>query len=704
VAMLDFSHALSYVGMPDLVTPSSPQKAINFWLSARLLAAVGLLAVVLLPARPLSSSTVRHGWLLGILLLVAATHGVFLFRPEWVPDTFVPGQGLTSFKIASELVIVGLNGVAAVVLWRAMRKPQHFNAAALFAAVCAMALSECFFTFYAKVTDVFNLLGHLYKVVAYLFLYRAVFAEVIDEPYRELASMRDQLKATLEAVPDVMLEVNLEGRYLAIHSKRPELLLMSPESLLGKTVHEVMSPKNAESIMVALHEALTQGLSMGTQLELSLPQGPRWFEVSISRKGEPHGADTRFIVLSRDVTERREAEVALRAQEAADQASKAKSEFLSRMSHELRTPLNAVIGFSQLLMHGANGALSAGQKRHVEHILSAGEHLLEMINDILNLTRIESGHAALSLEPVSLKALVAAALPLVDTQAQSRGVTVVLVSEPCQSLQVMADLRGLKQVLLNVLSNAIKYNRTGGSVTLRCERGVGAGDQVSICVADTGMGLSREQLQGLFEPFNRLGAERAGIEGTGLGLVISRRLIEAMGGTIRLDSTPGVGTEVTISLPVAGVSNESPQAAVPEVGRDPAGANRPAARPTVLCIEDNPLNVALLRAIFDLRPALSLVVAETGQQGLACVSTLHPDLILIDINLPDMTGVEVLRQLRHMPEGRDALCIAMSADVSADPLQRARDEGFADFWPKPLDVASMLVRLDDALASLASPA
>ncbi len=533
-----------------------------------------------------------------------------------------------------------------------------------------------------------------------------MFAEVIDEPYRELASMRDQLKATLEAVPDVMLEVNLEGRYLAIHSKRPELLLMSPERLLGKTVHEVMSPQNAESVMAALHEALAQGLSTGTQLALSLPQGPRWFEVSISRKGEPRGLDTRFIVLSRDVTERKEAEVALRAQEAADQASKAKSEFLSRMSHELRTPLNAVIGFSQLLMHGANGTLSAGQKRHVEHILGAGEHLLEMINDILNLTRIESGHAALSMEPVSLKALVAAALPLVDTQAQARGVTVVLVSEPCQSLQVMADLRGLKQVLLNVLSNAIKYNRTGGSVTLRCERGEGADDLVSICVADTGMGLSREQLQGLFEPFNRLGAERAGIEGTGLGLVISRRLIEAMGGTIHVDSTPGVGTEVTIRLRVAdpAVADEARRDVVPEPDMEAVSANSPSVGPIVLCIEDNPLNVALLRAIFDLRPDLSLVVAETGQQGLACVTTLRPALILIDINLPDMTGIEVLHRLRQMPEGRDALCIAMSADVSADPLKRARDEGFADFWPKPLDVASLLVRLDQALASLASPA
>ncbi len=707
VAMLDFSHALSYVGMPDLVTPSSPQKAINFWLSARLLAAIGLLAVVLLPARPLSSARVRHACLLGIVLLVAVVHGIFLYRPHWVPDTYVPGQGLTRFKVATEFVIIGLNGLAAVVLWRAMQKAQNFNAAALFAAVCAMALSECFFTLYLKVTDVFNLLGHVYKVVAYLFLYRAVFAEVIDEPYRELASMRDQLKATLEAVPDVMLEVNLEGRYLAVHSKRPDLLLQSPEVLLGKTVHEVMSPKDAASVMAALQEALTHGVSTGTLLELSLPQGPRWFEVSISRKGEPHGVDTRFIVLSRDVTERKQTEVALRAREAADQASKAKSEFLSRMSHELRTPLNAVLGFSQLLMHGGNGALSDGQRRHVEHIQGAGEHLLEMINDILNLTRIESGHANLSIEPVSLQCLLTSALPLVQTQAQAKGVTVALACEPCQSLRVMADLRGLKQVLLNVLSNAIKYNRQGGSVTVRCERSPGAGDQVVIRVTDTGMGLSREQLQGLFEPFNRLGAERAGIEGTGLGLVISRRLIEAMGGLIHLDSTLGVGTEVSICLPVAAdtdADDDACQAVGPGADGVPVVDRSAARRPTVLCIEDNPLNVALLRAIFDLRPSLSLVVAETGQQGLACVRAHGPDLILIDINLPDMSGVEVLHQLREMPQGRDALCIAMSADVSANPVQRARDEGFADFWPKPLDVASMLARLDEAIASLTAPA
>lgn len=697
VALLDFSHALSYAGMPDLITPSGPEKAINFWLSARLLAALGLLAAVLIPVRPLSSASMRHGWLLGILLLVAAVHGVFLFRPHWVPDTFVPGEGLTRFKVIAEWVIIGLNGVAAVVLWRAMQKPQNFNAPALFAAVCAMALSECFFTLYLRVTDVFNLLGHLYKVVAYLFLYRAVFAEVIDEPYRELASMRDQLKATLEAVPDVMLEVNLEGRYLAVHSKRPDLLLQPSKTLLGKTVHEVMPAKEAAAVMAALQEALVQGVSTGTLLELPLPQGTRWFEVSISRKGEPQGADTRFIVLSRDVTERQQTEAALRAREAADQASKAKSEFLSRMSHELRTPLNAVIGFSQLLMHGAAGALSVGQKRHVEHIQGAGEHLLEMINDILNLTRIESGHANLSIEPVSLKCLMATALPLVQTQAQARGVTVSLDQAPGANLQVMADLRGLKQVLINVLSNAIKYNRQGGSVTVRCEVAGPAGDQITIRVADTGMGLSREQLQRLFEPFNRLGAERAGIEGTGLGLVISRRLIEAMDGHIQLDSTLGVGTEVSIRLPAAvgAVIEEDVSAPAPQ----PKGPRKT----TVLCVEDNPLNVALLRAIFDLRPQLSLVVAESGQQGLACVRAHQPDLILIDINLPDMSGVELLHQLRDMPEGREALCIAMSADVSADPLQRARDEGFADFWPKPLDVASMLTRLDQAIASLKPP-
>lgn len=697
VAALDFSHAMSYAGMPDFVTPSSPQKAINFWLAARMMAAVGLLMAVLTPARPFSSALARHGWLVGALAVVALAHGVFLYRPEWVPVTFVPGVGLTAFKVWAEYFIIGLYLVSGAVLWQRMKGPQNFNAAALFGAVCAMALSECFFTLYLRVHDVYNLLGHLYKVVAYLFLYRAVFVEVIEEPYREMAAMRDQLKATLDAVPDVLLEVDLQGRYHAVHTPQPELLVRPQDDLVGKTVDEVLPPDGARAAIAALQEALIKGRSVGTQLELPVPNGRRWFELSVSRKGEAMGGNTRFIVLSRDVTERRQAEAAIRAQEAANQASRAKSEFLSRMSHELRTPLNAVIGFGQLLLHSGNARLSGGQKLYVEHILSAGQHLLEMINDILDLTRIESGHSDVVVEPVRVGTWLADSLPMILPQAEARGVTVLAEKALGDQREILGDHRRLKQVLINVLSNAIKYNRSGGRVTITSDQ---QGDALALTITDTGTGMNAEQLQRLFEPFNRLGAERAGIEGTGLGLVISRRLIEAMGGTIGVDSTPGTGTVVTLRLPLAGAGQSRPSADTAPRPDDGASAEARQAHATVLCIEDNPLNAALLRAIFDLRPSLTLLMADTGQRGLEQVQAGHPDLVLIDLNLPDMRGEEVLRAIRQMPQGRHLSCIAMSADVSGDPPARAREQGFVDFWPKPLDVDGLLQHLDGALAAL----
>jgi len=701
VAMLDFAHALSFMGMPRFVTPAGPQKAIHFWLAARFLAASALLAVAVLPPGRSASQMGRFGWLLAVLSVVAASYWVFLFHADWVPATFRPGTGLTAFKIGAEYLIIGMNLAAASRLYLQMRRPLPFNAAALFGAVCVMAMSECFFTLYATMGDIYNFTGHLYKVVSYLFLYRAVFVEVIEEPYREMALMGDQLRATLDAVPDVMLELDLHGRYHAVHSSRPDTLIRPAEELLGKTIQDVMPASQAQVVVAAMEAALSSGTSAGAQLEVDLPQGPHWFELSVSRKGGVNGLDTRFIVLSRDITERKQAEAALLERQAMMKASQAKSEFLSRVSHELRTPLNAVIGFAQLLLHDANSRMAAGQRLHVEYILRAGEHLLEMINDILDLTRIESGDAGLTIEPVRIGELISQSLPMVLPQAEAMGVSVHVDAAKVERRQIMGDERRLKQVLINILSNAVKYNRVGGKVTVHCaiNEGEGAGERLLLRIADTGRGLSAVQMRGLFEPFNRLGADRDGIEGTGLGLVITRRLIESMGGEITLDSTEGVGTTVTVHMPLVA------QASAPAAPPEPA-ATRPRqaddSLTTVLCIEDNPLNAALLRAIFDLRPDVKLLIAEDGEKGLDRLQHSWPDLVLIDINLPDMSGGEVLALIRQMPQGQGLICIAMSADVSKDPLTRAREQGFADFWPKPLDVGGVLLRLDAVLAAVKS--
>lgn len=315
VGLINFAHILSFTGMPDFVTPSDPGKAINFWLAERSLAALALLAVAALPWRPFVSATARYKLLAAVLVVTACVYWLVLFHQEALPHTFIPGQGLTAIKIAWEYAIIALNLAAAFMLWMSMRRPQPFNAAALFGAVCTMALSEFFFTRYAGVTDVFNLMGHIYKVIAYLFLYRAIFVETVESPYRQLSASQNQLRATIDAVPDLLLELGPDGRYHDFHATRPDLLAASAENLLEKTIAEVLPHDAAEVVMSALREAQESGHSYGKMIELPLAQGRHWFELSVARKPVEAGQEPRFIVLSRDVTRRKQSEETLRRNE-----------------------------------------------------------------------------------------------------------------------------------------------------------------------------------------------------------------------------------------------------------------------------------------------------------------------------------------------------------------------------------------------------
>lgn len=308
IALLDFSHTLSFNGMPDFVTESGPEKAINFWLVGRTLAAVTLLVVAVAPWRPFASALTRYLLLAAVITLTALTHWVLLLYQDSLPHTFVPGEGLTPFKVYSEyaIILVCLAG-AAVLLWR-MREPLPFNAAALFGAVCSMALSEFLFTLYADVTDIYNLLGHVYKAVSYLFIYRAIFVTTVESPYRLLSASQDKLRATLDAIPDLLFELDLDGRYLDFHSPHTELLAAPAEVLMGRTVNEMLPADAAGVVMLALREAHEKGSSAGGQFALQLEQGKAWFELSVARKAVEPGQTPRFVVLSRDITERKTAE------------------------------------------------------------------------------------------------------------------------------------------------------------------------------------------------------------------------------------------------------------------------------------------------------------------------------------------------------------------------------------------------------------
>jgi signal transduction histidine kinase/CheY-like chemotaxis protein len=479
------------------------------------------------------------------------------------------------------------------------------------------------------------------------------------------------------------------------HAPRPEA--MTAEARLA-CVH----PEDRARMAAANERGLREHVPLETEFRVVWPDGQvRWLASRAVSLFDDTGRAVRRIGVNWDITDHRRAAAAQQDSELARRENQAKSRFLSRMSHELRTPLNAVLGFAQLLLAAEQGddAAARQRRRHLTHIERAGQHLLALINDVLDLSSLEGGEVRVVAQPVNLAELVSQALPLI--QPLMTGQALSLHSE-VPALHVLADPVRLRQALLNVLSNAVKYNRFGGAVRVTA---AAEGAQVALRVADTGAGLSSEQLRHLFEPFNRLGAEQRGIEGTGIGLAIVRTLMERMGGSVSVTSTLGQGSEFTLRLPAA--RPEVPDAGAPPAsgvgppsGADPSPCPAPAGaspRPVVLYIEDNEINAIVVRELALRHGGAELRVAGTGAEGLRQARQLQPALLLLDMQLPDMDGRELLRQLRADPATAGLRCIALSAQAMPDQVHQALQAGVEAYWTKPLDFA-LFTRTLDGLA------
>ncbi|GMV44629.1 MAG: hypothetical protein AMXMBFR66_00270 [Pseudomonadota bacterium] len=505
-----------------------------------------------------------------------------------------------------------------------------------------------------------------------------------------------RLRSILNHTPLGVAFLDPEGALLDGNPGLYAMLGIAPAALRGRimarTVHEDDRAALRQDYreLVAGHRALLRRQlrlvrADGSALPARIVAGPL---------RDDSGGVTHAVAVVEDIGEHLRLEEAERAVARAEAASRAKSEFLSRMSHELRTPLNAMIGFAQLLALDKEAPLAPRQHDWAQQIQRAGWHLLELINETLDLARIEAGTLRLTRTAVDLAALAGSCRELLAAAAAQRGLQ--FVEELAADLPpALADETRLRQVLTNLLSNAVKYNREGGSVTLRAHADAD-GSRLRLEVADSGIGMTETQLAGLFQPYNRLGREAGGVEGIGIGLVISRHLTELMGGELTVRSRAGAGTTFTLTLPTAGPDSAAD-------APDPTPTAGPGARyrqRRVLYVEDNETNAEIMRGLLLQRPQIRLEVATLGLDALQAARRQRPDLILLDMQLPDISGLELLRHFKNDDDVAGIPVIVVSADATAARMQQALTLGALHYVTKPLELNRFLMVIDEVLEGL----
>jgi PAS domain S-box-containing protein len=503
------------------------------------------------------------------------------------------------------------------------------------------------------------------------------------------------LASIVESSNDAIIAETLDGTITAWNRGAEEIYGYSAPEVVGKSV-KMLVPDDLDDVDDLLgrvqagaaieHYETRRRTKQGRAIDVSL---------SVSPLRDSSGQIVGASVVARDVSEavRLRAELheqatALKgARIEAERANASKTEFLSRMSHELRTPLNAILGFAQLL---EMDDLDADQRDSAVQIIKGGRRLLELINEVLDITRVESGQLAMSLESVPVDEAVRSTVELIRPLAEERSIELAVDMPPDAELHVRADRQRLDQVLLNLLSNAVKYNVDGGKVTVHVREL--PDEKIRMGIRDTGPGVADEDIPRLFTPFDRLHAEHTGIEGTGLGLALCKSLVEAMDGRIQVDTGDGSGTTFWVELGAA-----APPEPKPAVVKLPDSAAATAGPFTLLYIEDNLSNRRLIEQVLTHRPGVSLLAAMTGNLGLDLARQHAPDVVLLDLHLPDLEGAEVLARLRKDPRTKHVPVVILSADATPTQVKRFMAAGAQDYLTKPIDVPEFLALLDRLL-------
>jgi two-component system sensor histidine kinase/response regulator len=507
-----------------------------------------------------------------------------------------------------------------------------------------------------------------------------------------LESSDQNSRQLFDEAPIGMALVGLgDEKFRQVNARFSEMVGYSEPELLAQTPLDITHPDDllqTRQLVAALLEGA--GRCSVEKRYLRKDGDILWANRTACVIRDKDGRPRHFLIMVEDITERKRAEAALRdAKEEADRANRAKSEFLSRMSHELRTPLNAILGFGQLLERQNP---TEQQRARVEHIMGAGRHLLKLINEVLDLSRIEAGHLQLSVEPVAVGDVLEEALVLIRPLAADRFMELSVEPTVEEGLHLLADHQRLKQVLLNLLTNAVKYTGVGGRVTVSVDRYPSS--RIRLVVTDSGAGIPAGKLARLFTPFDRLDVEQSGVEGTGLGLALCQRLMHAMGGEIGVESELGKGSAFWIELPSAesplkGLSKRHDSLALESASTGSAGK--------ILYIEDNLSNLTLVEEMLAEHSQLQLVTAMQGRLGLDLACQHLPDLILLDLHLPDLPGQKVLASLQANELTRDIPVVVISADATAHQIQRLMAAGARNYLTKPIDIAEFFRVIDETM-------
>ena len=541
--------------------------------------------------------------------------------------------------------------------------------------------------------------------------HRDSLAEVVLSRTNELLKAKDAAEALsqyarslIEASLDPLVTINVQGKITDVNDASAQATGVQREQLIGTDFSNYFT--EPDQARIGYQTVFSEGLVRDYPLAIRHTTG-RTMDVLYNAAvfKDDMGKVLGVVAAARDITERQRLDQVLheknaeleRATAAAEKANLGKSDFLSSMSHELRTPLNAILGFAQLIESDSPGP-TPNQKRSLDQILNAGWYLLELINEILDLAQIESGKTSLSMEPVSLVEVMNECRAMVESQVDKRGIHLIFSPLELDHF-VEADRTRMKQILINLLSNAIKYNKPGGVVTLAST--LVAPESIRISIRDTGSGLTPEQLAQLFQPFNRLGKELSQEEGTGIGLVVTKRLVELMGGTIGVGSDVGVGSVFWIDFKLTTAPPLAHQDAEPVMLAPPKVLEGAPLR-TLLYVEDNPANLKLIEQLLARRSELRMLSAADGNLGIEFARAYQPDVILMDINLPGISGLEAMRILRADPLTTHIPIIALSANALPRDIEKGLANGFFCYLTKPIKLDKFMDILDSALKSSAT--